>query len=197
MKICKIKNCRNKYHAKGYCGKHYRQVWLYGKTFERTKYDRNKTIDCKDYCEICLYKKGKKIATTKIDKSDLEGIKDYRWWLDSNGYVTTKTNSKKVRLHRLLMNTPENFVTDHINHNILDNRKQNLRIVTQSQNCMNRKDVKGYYWRKNINKWQVLIKINQKGIRLGCFKKEKDAIQARKNAEQQYFGEFAYKLITT
>ena len=61
---------------------------------------------------------------------------------------------------------------------------------------MNKKLSKGYYWDKDRNKWTVQIKIKGKVIYLGSFKRENKqlAIQTRKEAEQKYFKEFAYKL---
>jgi len=44
---------------------------------------------------------------------------------------------KKVYMHRVVNNTPDNLQTDHINHNQLDNRRINLRSVTNQQNAFN------------------------------------------------------------
>lgn len=48
-------------------------------------------------------------------------------------------------MHRLIMNAEENKVIDHINRNKLDNRKENLRICQQSDNCKNKIAKKGYF----------------------------------------------------
>ena len=86
---------------------------------------------------------------------------------------------------------------DHINHNVKDNRKSNLRIVTNNQNQMNAKLRKnntssctGVY--KIKNKWVANIQINKKRIQLGTFTCFEDAVQARKLAEEKYFGEYSY-----
>ena len=144
-----------------------------------------------------------------FDLEDYDKIKDYCWhYVD--GYVAAHDldNSKKcVRLHCLVMNSNPNEKVDHINHpktneNKYDNRKQNLRIVTQSQNCMNQhirsnntSGIKGVSWCKEKNKWQVKITVNYKQIHLGFFDEDKlqDAINARKNAEKKYFGEYNLK----
>ena len=105
------------------------------------------------------------------------------------------------------MNAKYNEVVDHIHHpktneNKYDNRKENLRIVTQSQNCMNQhirsnntSGVKGVSWSKEKNKWQVKITVNYKQIHIGFFDEDKfeDAVQARKDAEEKYFGEYNLK----
>ena len=102
------------------------------------------------------------------------------------------------------MNDFSNKVIDHINHNTLDNRKQNLRIVTRVQNQMNmskRKDntsgFTGVHFNKRSDKWMATIQVNYKSINLGTFKNKEDAIEARKKAEEKYFGKESYNNSTT
>ena len=84
-----------------------------------------------------------------IDIEDIEKVKNYYWNIrydkrhpNCTNYVEShkRINKKNTRihLHRLIMDCPDNMVVDHINGNNLDNRKCNLRIVTQSQNALNR-----------------------------------------------------------
>ena len=144
-----------------------------------------------------------------FDLEDYDKIKDYCWYY-VDGYVVAHdldNNKKCIRLHCLVMNSNINERVDHIDHaktneNKYDNRKQNLRIVTQSQNCMNQhirsnntSGIKGVSWAKDRNKWQVKITINGKQIHLGFFNEDKlqDAINARKKAEEKYFGEYNLK----
>ena len=201
-KICKVEKCNSNSYWKnggenGYCRKHYQQFYKYGKILKRTRRDPNEIIDCGDYCEICLYKKqklgeeSKEINKALIDKEDLEKIRQYRWSLTIHGYV----KNNYFYLHQLILGKKKGYVIDHINHDTLNNRKQNLRFVTRQQNGMNKKNIKGYYWSRKNNKWIAQIKINKKAINLGSFINEQDVINARKEAEQKYFGEFAYKKI--
>lgn len=144
-----------------------------------------------------------------FDLEDYDLIKDYCWHY-SYGYVIAHEinyNRKTVRLHDLIMNVKCNEIVDHIDHpdtneNKYDNRKQNLRIVTQSQNCMNQhiranntSGIKGVSWCKEKNKWQAKITVNHKQIHLGFFDEDhfEDAIKARQNAEEKYFGEYNIK----
>ena len=144
-----------------------------------------------------------------FDLEDYDKIKDYCWYY-SQGYVAAHeidNSSKTIFLHNFIMNSKYNEVVDHIDHpktneNKYDNRKSNLRRVTQSQNCMNQhirsnntSGVKGVSWCKEKNKWQVKITVNYKQIHLGFFDEGKlqDAINARKNAEEKYFGEYNLK----
>lgn len=135
-----------------------------------------------------------------VDAEDVNAIKDVCWSVNANGYLAGFRNGKTVILHRVIMNCESGEIVDHINGDKLDNRKQNLRIVTNQENCMNRKIVSnntsgttGVYWNKTAKKWQAQIVLKQKFIYLGCFDNKEDAIKARKEAEKIYFGEFAYK----
>ena len=194
MEICKVDGCNNEIHYKkgkngGYCCKHYMQIRQNGKILKRTERDKNEIIDCGDYCEICLYQKNKEIARTKIDKEDLEKIENYKWCLSKIGYTAGVINKKLIYLHQFILSKKQKFDIDHINRDKLDNRKQNLRHCTRSQNCINRK-ISGITWHKGVNKWRARITINYKEIRLGCFKYKQDAINVRINAEKQYFKKF-------
>lgn len=183
MKKCKI--CNNKHFGKGYCSKHYMQIRLYGKILKRTIKDKNEIIDCGDYLEIILCNiQCQEIARTKIDENDLDKIKNIKWHLGNHGYAAnTKQN---LRLHNLIMGNKKNLVIDHINQNKLDNRKQNLRYCSYSQNLINSNKTKGIYWRKDKKKWKVKIGINYKTIHLGLYSDKRDALKIRKSAVKQY-----------
>lgn len=137
---------------------------------------------------LCSTSKGNKFY---IDLEDLELIKPYYWEITCHGYVRSICDKQEILLHRLITNCPDNMVVDHINHNTLDNRKCNLRIVTQTQNLMNR-CVKGVSWNSTVKKWEVEIRKNHKRIRLGKFNSYEEAVSVRKQAEKQIFGEFSY-----
>lgn len=161
---------------------------------KRTIRTPNEIIDCGDYCEVVLYnRKCEEVARTLVGKENIERVKKYKWFLNSKGYVTTLYKNKVIRLHHLIIGKPpRKLITDHINNNKTDNRNQNLRFVTHSQNCMNKK-VKGIYWHKRNNRWRAQIVVNHKQIYLGNFVNEQDAIKVRKKAEIKYFGEYAFK----
>ena len=191
MRICKVEGCNNKILAKGYCQRHYQQIYKYGQVLKRTTHDSNEIINCGNYYEVCIYKKHQEVAKTKIDKEDLDKVKNYKWCLNNKGYIINGKNS--LFLHLLIMGRKEGYEVDHKFGNKLDNRKQNLRFVTHSQNLMNQKNAKGYYWHKRDKRWRACIVINHKDIYLGNFINKDDAIIARYKAEKKYFGEFAYQ----
>lgn len=135
-----------------------------------------------------------------IDLDDVDKCKDYNWFL-CNGYASTniKINNKQksMLLHRFIMNTPGDKDTDHINHNILDNRKLNLRICNHSENIMNTisktgySKFKGVCWHKNRNKWVSVIRKDNKLINIGSFDKEEDAALAYNEKAIELFDKFA------
>jgi len=103
---------------------------------------------------------------------------------------------KLLRLHRYVLGlkTLAGGEVDHINGDRADNRKANLRIVTRSQNLMNKNGVKGYYFDNHYKKWKAEIIVNGKKIGLGSFDTEEEAKAARLEGERKYFGEYSKKV---
>ena len=136
-----------------------------------------------------------------IDVDDYEKVKDYYWYQNSSGYFVTHVDKNKVLLlHRFIMNAQKGEIVDHRYHNLNDNRKSMLRKCESSDNNANRiktdknkSGVVGVSWNKNTSKWRASIKKNKKSIYLGEFENIEDAIIARKEAEEKYFGEFSYE----
>lgn len=201
MKKCEVCGRESKKIIKGMCQKHYNQYRKYGKVLDsnpRTRFDLNEIIIHDDYAEIILYNRNcEETARALIDLDDVNKIKNYKWCLDHYSYVCSQSCS---RMHRLIMDCPEDMVIDHINHNPLDNRKSNLRICTQHENMMNnskRNDntsgVIGVSFNRRRNKWVAQIMYNKKHIHLGCFNTKEEAAEARRQAEIKYFGEYRNK----
>lgn len=87
-------------------------------------------LDDEDYKIIEQFKLPLKLIRDKSVKSKDKFYVEIRKTVNSKIY--------RCLLHRLIMNCPQDKVIDHINGNPLDNRKCNLRIVTQQENCLNR-----------------------------------------------------------
>ena len=193
MKTCSVEGCNGKHYAKGYCNKHYRQMRDFGE-IRRTRFDSNEIIEYEDHAEIVLYNKHcEEIGRTLIDLDDVDKARSYKWGINK-GYAQS---SKGILLHRLIMAPDNDMVVDHINHDRLDNRKENLRICSTRQNTMNQdvsknntSGITGVGWDKSSNKWIAYIKVNYRQITLGRFSNIDDAIEARRNAEIEYFGEY-------
>ena len=134
-----------------------------------------------------------------FDLEDYDKIKDYCWHKQSHGYIATNiyngNNRSFLMLSNLLMD--DKMIT-YKNHNRCDNRKNNLRKVTKSQNGVNQKlgvsnisGCTGVTWYKRVERWRAGIKVNYKSIHLGYFDDLNEAIKTRKLAEEKYFGEYA------
>lgn len=150
----------------------------------------------------------KKIKLTKdkfaiVDDEDFEYLNQWKWLFDR--YASRqegnyeKGTRKMIYMHRLIMKTPDGFDTDHINGNKLDNRKENLRIVTRQLNNANARiaknnklKFKGIWFSKRLNKYTASIGFNYKIIHLGCFTSAIEAAKAYDAKAKELFGEFAY-----
>lgn len=133
-----------------------------------------------------------------FDKEDIELIKTYTWF-NANGYVMAAPTKNKIWMHRLIMNTPKNFHTDHINGKRNDNRKCNLRQATPQQNRWNSKpnkysysSLKGVSWDKRGKRFIACICVNNKKINLGSFTDKNLAALTYNEAAKKYFGKYAY-----
>lgn len=153
--------------------------------------------------------------TIIIDTEDWDKVKEYRWSLGANGrgaypyahaniphpdggyrklqpqYRTPQKRYTMIKIHQLIMGKPpKGLVTDHIEHNGLDNRKENLRFVTRSQNQRNTKafkksrygaatsQYKGVSWCNTKGDWQVRIYDRGKNLNLGSYDCEHEAALA-------------------
>lgn len=133
-----------------------------------------------------------------LDEDDYERLKNYRWTLQPHGYVAYH---KTIYLHKEILKTKKDEIVDHINGDILDNRKNNLRIATRSQNAVNRKKGKrnkysllyrGIKFRKGLKKpWIARIGYDHQTKHIGYFATEKEAAMAYNNKAQELYGEFA------
>lgn len=140
-----------------------------------------------------------------IDEEDFERVKDFTWGRGYGGrkssYVGTNLKGlphRCVLLHRFIMGTPKGLVTDHINGDVLDNRRSNLRICTAAQNSYNShktvpttSSYKGVCWYKRDNCWRAYVGSNRRQIHLGYFESEKAAAQAYNVKAVEVFGEYA------
>lgn len=142
---------------------------------------------------------------TIVDDDDFEKLSKYQWRFNKEyAEASTKIDGKRttIRQHRLIMGLPQKVgIIDHINGNKLDNRKNNLRLCTPSQNRMNtgpniknKLQVKGVVYRPTNSKrpYVAFIYKNYKQIYLGSHATIKEASAAYNSAAKRLHGEFAY-----
>ena len=135
---------------------------------------------------------------TIVDDEDFEWLNKHKWCAYWNNYTKSfyaarhskRVNGKQYTVYMareiLGLNRGDKRQADHIDHNTLDNRRLNLRIVTAQQNGWNRKNAKGYSWNNDSRKFQAEIMVNGKSIYLGYFHIAKDARNAYLEAKKLY-----------
>ncbi len=134
-----------------------------------------------------------------VDDEDFERVSRNTWRLTRTGYVSTFFSKKHKLLHRTIMEiTDRSIKIDHINGNKLDNRKENLRQATTSQNAWNagvtKKSSSGYrgaYLCKATNHWRSDLMVNGKRMSLGNYATAEEAAKARDKKALELQGEFA------
>jgi hypothetical protein len=108
----------------------------------------------------------------------------------------TKAGGKKLWMHNFIMQPGPGLEVDHINGNPLDNRRENLRVVTHAENCRNRGKRRGpsssrylgVYFTKRDKCWRASIGTNGARIHLGDFHLEEDAAMAYNEAAFLWWG---------
>lgn len=156
------------------------------------------------YIEIIVSSKSIGAHSIFIDDCDKEGVLKRKWHIVKQreryyAYATPcSCSNKKVSMHRLIMKFPENTNIDHKDLNGLNNRRQNLRLATTSQNNANKppqknnsSGYKGVYFDKVANYYQSYLYIHKKKIHGGRFKTAKEAANRYNEMALKHYGEFA------
>lgn len=144
---------------------------------------------------------------TIVDEDDYDWLIESKWCCSMNkskkpyaakAIVNSNGRKSMTLLHRLILNAPKGVFVDHINHNTVDNRKQNLRLCDYAGNSRNRikfngksSIYKGVSWNKKSQKWRSSIMANSYPIYLGEFESEEVAAITYDEAAIRYHGEFA------
>lgn len=131
-------------------------------------------------------------SSNRVKRGDIVGF------IDDKGYRATTIDSVKTKVHRVVWEMhngkiPNGMMIDHINHNRIDNRIDNLRVVrcidnkrNSTMQSNNTTGITGVYWCKTYKKWKAAIGVNGKQVSLGYFDNFNDAVNRRKKAEKLY-----------
>lgn len=151
--------------------------------------------------------KTKKGQVILVDDDDVPSLSNYTWHIERNGYACTNMRDESVpskyrtvKMHRMIMGfeLKDRRYVDHINGNRIDNRKENLREVSNQQNLCNRgktsgnkSGYKGVSWHAVTGKWVASIGFKYETIHLGCFDTKEEARAGYEVAAKLLHGEYA------
>lgn len=129
---------------------------------------------------------GKHAIVDDEDYDDL--IARGKWTLQGEGYAYRWDRAirppKLLLMHRVITNAPRGKEVDHINRNKLDNRRQNLRVVSKSVNSLN-KPSRGIEESKYWSGYAIRITADGQRIYFGRFKDRLEAMHISKNIKEQ------------
>ena len=137
---------------------------------------------------------------TRVDDADYPWLSTYAWRLNSGGYAvrtaTFGTHKRILCLHRELLQVPRGLVVDHVDHDKLNNTRDNLRIITQQQNLQyrrcfrnNRSGYKGVT--AQHGQYHARIHVDGRAWHLGFYDAPETAAKVYDAAARQLFGPFA------
>lgn len=172
------------------------KVYIMGEGMQIKKAPCEYILLC-DVVKNFWYNRGmKKIPLTRgkvavIDDKDYVYVEPFKWCAMPNGttwYAITNVRcpdgkQRQVRMHRLLMGVKrrDGMEVDHVNHNGLDNRRNNLRVCTHQQNMCNGKAkrgksrFRGLSWDASRQWWRVSLRVYGRDRYVGIYKDEMQA----------------------
>lgn len=137
-----------------------------------------------------------KVSRGKVMAGDIAGNLN-----KAMGRMYVGVNKKLVLLHRVVFLMHHGYLpnmVDHIDGNPLNNRIENLRPATRSENNQNRKTnkntvsgIKGVDWHKQVGKWRVQVRVAGKKKHFGLYAHKEIAETIAMMARHKHHGEFA------
>lgn len=134
----------------------------------------------------------------KLDPCDEHLRTAETWYPDTDGYARSMKLAvlrQPSHLHRIITNAPKGSIIDHINGDPLDNRRENLRVVTCVENGQNRtrpqknnkSGYRGVHWVARHGKWRAAAKLRGKTYFIGLFATKELAAEAARAWREQHF----------
>jgi hypothetical protein len=133
-----------------------------------------------DVIAISLTKRDGTMREALVDATDFDTVASMpnTWLLQSfDKDICYARNARGLAMHRVVTGAQRGYVVDHINHNGLDNRRKNLRVVSQSENMLNRGGLdankssgfRGVFWDATKHNFIAIVEVRGKRHRLGRF----------------------------
>ena len=143
--------------------------------------------------DVILAKRNGQMVKVLVDEEDFAEVSKKRWYIGQSKGAGVKTNGysslgviTSVYLPRLLLNAQPGEYVDHVNGDNCDNRKENLRITTNQQNCENRhgpysnntSGYRGVSYDQHHKKYEAYYWRHYKKYSVGFFENKEDAAAA-------------------
>ena len=135
-------------------------------------------------------------AYAVVDAADAEWVSQRRWYWLCRRYAASRTATRQcILLHREILGLVpgDGLCGDHIDRDTLNNRRSNLRAISQTGNTQNTSKrvgvtsrFRGVSWAKDRGKWRACIKLHGKMLHLGSFDSEKEAAEVARNARLRF-----------
>lgn len=140
--------------------------------------------------------RGDVIAVALVDPEDFDRINLRKWHKNNHGYAVSRDGDKRIRMHNAVMGV---LIVDHINGNKLDNRRSNLRKVSNMQNSWNQKirstntsGYKGVSFNRQVRKYVATIRAGTVDkVYLGLYEDPQEAAYMYDQFAMQLMGEYA------
>jgi hypothetical protein len=190
--FCTFPFCDRPHMSHGYCDQHSRQLQA-GEELRPLRTDPNiLSVDGEDFYVPLYGAHGKaERARALYSPEDAELIRVFRWHLSSSGYARSK---KGGLMHRLILGLKPGDPRqgDHINGDRLDNRRENLRVVTFAEQMQNKKPWgksghRNCHWEEKKQLWRVIVTKDGKRHSGGRHKELDDAIEAARALRDKLF----------
>lgn len=148
-----------------------------------------------------------------VDDEDFEYLSKFKWQAIPKGgdrvyarrskRIGSRSEGKQLSfyMHREVTNAKKGEYVDHINHNTLDNTRNNLRKCTNAQNSKNNRGqtsqrihskYKGVKKNLNSTTYSARITVDGKSIYLGSYKTQEEAAESYNKAAVEFHGEYCY-----
>lgn len=211
IKVCCYEGCYEETYSSRFCVDHRKSLTDKEQKdyINSIKVPINNYIKVGNYYELAVRNDDRVFL---IDEQDFETAKKHNWRssrpTEEHTYLITnmKIGETPRKFHRVItdkevkMIKDKKAIIDHINGNTRDNRRNNLRIRTYSENNMNKNiqsnnssGIVGVKWSDKDRLWYASITAYKKKINLGGYYYLRNAVKERVDAENKYFGEHAFK----
>lgn len=136
-----------------------------------------------------------------VDAADYPELSKHKWIatvMRNSTYATRSRNGRTIYMHREIMQPPPGMVVDHIDHNGVNNSRDNLRVCTRQQNLWNSpgpgnpSGYKGVWHNPKSGRYDAGIIFNGCPIRLGSFDDPAEAARVRDRKARELQGPYAY-----